>query len=78
MAILIAVSAMRRKSTASTAGPFSRVLIVAPCFVILCLGGFYMFRSMIERHVYWRVALSGVFVVVLLLWVFWPDRSKLK
>jgi len=78
MTVLVAASVMRRKSTTSTAGPLSRILIAAPCLVILWLAGFYVFRSLIEHHAYGRVALAGVFVVALLIWFFLPDRSKLK
>ena len=42
------------------------------------VGGIYVFRSMIEIHAYARIALSGVFVVALLVWFFWPDRNKLE
>jgi len=78
MTVLVAVSVIRWKSTTSTTGTFSRILIAGSYCVILWLGGLYLFRSLVYHHAYWRVALSGVFVIVLLLWFFWPDRSKLK
>ena len=76
MTVLVAVSLMRRKTTTSTASTLSRILIAGPFLVILWLSGFYVFRSMLERHAYERVALAGGFVVALLLWVFRPDGSK--
>ncbi len=76
MTVLVAVSVMRRKTTTSTASSLSRILIAGPCLVILWLSGFWVLRSMIERHAYGEVALAGVFLVALLLWVFRPDRSK--
>lgn len=78
MTVLLAVSVMRRKSTTSSAGALSRILIAGPFFVILWFGGTYVFRSIIEIHAYARIALSGVFVVALLVWFFWPDRNKLE
>ena len=75
MTVLVAVSMIRRKTSTSTTSTVSRILIGGPCLVILWLGGFYALRSLIERHAYEQFALVGIFVVVLVLWVFWPDES---
>ena len=76
--VLLVLSAVRRGSTASSAGSLTRILIAGAFFVILWLGGIYMFRWMLDTHAYARIALSGVFVVALLVWFFWPDRNQVK
>lgn len=76
MTVLVAVSLLRRKTSTPTASPLSRILIAGPCLVVLWLGGFYALRLLIERQAYERLALVGVFVVALLLWVFWPDGTN--
>jgi hypothetical protein len=78
MTVLLVVSVVRRKSPTSSAATISRILIAGAFFVILWLGGIYMFRWMLDSHAYVRIALSGAFVVALLVWFFWPDRSNVK
>jgi len=76
--VLVAVSVIGRKATPPTAGPLSRILIAGPFVAALWLGGFYVLRSMIESNAYGRMGLVGAFVVALLLWLLWPDRSRIK
>jgi hypothetical protein len=78
MTVLLGVSAIRRGSAGSTAGNLTRILIAGAFFVILWLGGIYMFRWMLDTHAYARIALSGAFVVALLVWFFWPDRERVE
>lgn len=78
MTVLLVVSAVRRRSTASGAGSLTRIVIAGAFFVILWVGGIYLFRWMLDTHAYARIALSGAFVVALLVWFFWPDRNQAK
>lgn len=78
MTVLLVVSVVRRDSTESSAGSLTRILIGGAFFIILWLGGIYMFRWMLDVHAYARLALSGAFVVGLLVWFFWPDRDRVK
>jgi hypothetical protein len=76
LAVLVGVSIVRRRKTPSTTSTLSRILIAGPCLVVLWLAGFFVLRSMMERHAYREVALAGIFVVALLLWVLRSDSSK--
>jgi hypothetical protein len=78
MTVLLVVSAVRRGSTASSAGNLTRIVIAGAFFVILWLGAIYVFRWMLDTHAYARIALSAAFVVALLVWFFWPDRDQVK
>jgi hypothetical protein len=78
MTVLLVVSAVRRRSTAASAGNLTRIVIAGAFFVILWLGAIYVFRWMLDTHAYARIALSAAFVVALLVWFFWPDRDQVK
>ena len=76
--VLLVVSVVRRGSTLSNAGSLTRIVIAGAFFIILWLGGIYIFRWMLDTHAYARIALSGAFVVALLVWFFWPDQNQIK
>jgi hypothetical protein len=76
LAVLVGVSVVRRRKATSTLSTLSRILIAGPCLVVLWFAGFFVVRSMMERHAYWEIVLAGVFVVALLFWVFRQDSSK--
>lgn len=59
LAVLVGVSIVRRRKTPSTTSTLSRILIAGPCLVVLWLVGFFVLRSMMERHAYREVSLRA-------------------
>jgi hypothetical protein len=78
MTVLLVVSVLRHGWSGSRTGRLTRILIAGVYFIVLWLGGIYMFGWMLDTHAYARIALSAAFLVALLVWFFWTDRHRVK